>query len=82
MAVRSELTSRYFGLVVGVQRGGDVVPWDVGVDAANGCAQLSQVHFAQDDAICLLVGVNQGGTEGWPVSCISQVGPLVLLCHD
>ena len=66
------IPSRNFGLIVRVQGGGDVVPWDVGVDAANGCAQLGQIHFAQNDAVCLLVSVNQGGAEGGHMPCISR----------
>lgn len=66
------ITSRNFSLIVGVQGGGDVVPRDVGVDAANGCAQLGQIRFAQNDAVCLLVSVNQGGAEGGHVSCIPR----------
>ena len=63
------LTSRDFGLIVGVQGGGDIVAWNVGVDAANGSAELSQVHFAQNDAVGLLVSINQGSAEWRSVPC-------------
>ena len=63
------ITSRNFGLIVGVQWCGDVVPWDVGVDAANGCAQLGQIHLAQNYAIGLLVHINQGSTVRRYVPC-------------